>query len=170
MWRNGARERRYAIGLDLADLDLRDALAEALDAHPSLHPADGPAAPDLTITDRGPAPDDAPRLRLGEGTLPPDAGPELILSAAHVLAAGLALAPGEPPRRDPPAEAPRLSPREREVLALLVEGAPNKAIARTLGISVRTAKFHVAALLAKLHARNRAEAVARAVRDGLVVL
>ena len=56
------------------------------------------------------------------------------------------------------------------MLALLVEGAPNKAIARTLGISVRTAKFHVAALLAKLHARNRAEAVARAVRDGLVVL
>ena len=56
------------------------------------------------------------------------------------------------------------------MLALLVEGAPNKAIARALGISVRTAKFHVAAVLAKLHARNRSEAVAIALRDGLVLL
>ena len=42
------------------------------------------------------------------------------------------------------------------MLALLLDGAPNKAIARALGISVRTAKFHVAAVLAKLGARNRA--------------
>ena len=63
--------------------------------------------------------------------------------------------------------APRLSPREAEVLGLIVEGAPNKAIARALDISERTAKFHVAAVLAKLGARNRAEAVGRALREGL---
>ena len=51
----------------------------------------------------------------------------------------------------------------------MVEGAPNKAIARALGISVRTAKFHVAAILAKLGAHNRAEAVAIALREGLIV-
>ena len=63
-----------------------------------------------------------------------------------------------------------LSPRERQVLALMVEGAPNKVIARALSISERTAKFHVAAILGKLNARNRAEAVAMAFREGLVLL
>ena len=62
-----------------------------------------------------------------------------------------------------------LSPRERQVLAMMVEGAPNKVIARALSISDRTAKFHVAAILAKLGARNRAEAVAMAFREGLVL-
>ena len=52
----------------------------------------------------------------------------------------------------------------------MVDGAPNKLIARALGISERTAKFHVAAILGKLGAQNRAGAVAIALRDGLVVL
>ena len=56
------------------------------------------------------------------------------------------------------------------MLALLVDGAPNKSIARALGISVRTAKFHVAAVLAKLGARNRAEAVSLALREGLILV
>jgi DNA-binding CsgD family transcriptional regulator len=63
---------------------------------------------------------------------------------------------------------PALTPRETETLALLVDGASNKVIARRLDISVHTAKFHVAAVLAKLHARNRADAVAIALRQGLV--
>jgi DNA-binding NarL/FixJ family response regulator len=63
-----------------------------------------------------------------------------------------------------------LSPREAEVLALLAEGAPNKVIARRLDISVHTAKFHVAAILVKLGAANRTDAIATAMRQGLVLV
>jgi DNA-binding NarL/FixJ family response regulator len=65
---------------------------------------------------------------------------------------------------------PTLSPREVEVLALLAEGAPNKVIARRLNISVHTAKFHVAAILIKLGAANRTDAIAIAMRQGLVLV
>jgi DNA-binding NarL/FixJ family response regulator len=63
-----------------------------------------------------------------------------------------------------------LTSREREVLALLAEGLPNKAIAGALGISDQTVKFHVAAIIGKLGAANRTDAVRRAVRRGLVAL
>ena len=63
-----------------------------------------------------------------------------------------------------------LTPRELEVLALLAEGASNKAIARRLGISVHTAKFHVASLLDKLDAVGRTDAVAHAARRGVINL
>jgi DNA-binding NarL/FixJ family response regulator len=63
-----------------------------------------------------------------------------------------------------------LTPRELEVLSLLAEGLPNKAIARRLDISDQTVKFHVAAIYGKLGAANRTDAVRRAVRRGLVVL
>ena len=65
---------------------------------------------------------------------------------------------------------PALTPREVEVLAAMANGASNKAIARRLGISFHTAKFHVAAILAKLDADSRTEAVARAAHLGLVML
>ena len=61
-----------------------------------------------------------------------------------------------------------LTPREREVLELVAEGLPNKAIARELGISEHTAKFHVGSLLGKLGASSRAEAVMLATRRGLL--
>jgi DNA-binding CsgD family transcriptional regulator len=63
-----------------------------------------------------------------------------------------------------------LSPRELEVLALLAEGASNKEIARRLGISVHTAKFHVGSLLDKLDAVGRTDAVAHAARLGVINL
>ena len=63
-----------------------------------------------------------------------------------------------------------LTAREAEVLALLAEGASNKAIARRLGISVHTAKFHVGQLLDKLDAPGRAGAVAHAARRGVIHL
>jgi DNA-binding CsgD family transcriptional regulator len=73
-----------------------------------------------------------------------------------------------------PARAPdwgaSLTPREIEVLTLLAEGASNKTIARHLGISVHTAKFHVGSLLDKLDATGRTDAVAHAARLGVLHL
>ncbi|MDM0068080.1 helix-turn-helix transcriptional regulator [Variovorax sp. J31P207] len=63
-----------------------------------------------------------------------------------------------------------LTRRELEVLDLLAEGASNKGIARRLGISVHTAKFHVGSLLDKLDATGRTDAVAQAVRQGVIHL
>jgi DNA-binding NarL/FixJ family response regulator len=63
-----------------------------------------------------------------------------------------------------------LTPREREVLPLLAEGLSNRAIAGRLGVSEHTTKFHVNAILTKLGARTRTEAVVRAARLGLVHL
>lgn len=63
-----------------------------------------------------------------------------------------------------------LTPREREVLGQMVEGLANREIAQRLQISTHTAKFHVAQIIAKLHASSRAHAVAKAVRAGLVTM
>jgi two-component system, NarL family, nitrate/nitrite response regulator NarL len=63
-----------------------------------------------------------------------------------------------------------LTRREREVLQLLAEGLPNKTIARRLEVSEHTVKFHVNAILGKLSAHSRTEAVVRAGRLGLILL
>ena len=63
-----------------------------------------------------------------------------------------------------------LTAREVQVLELLAEGLPNKAIAARLGISDQTVKFHVASISGKLGATNRTDAVRRAVRRGLIAL
>ena len=63
-----------------------------------------------------------------------------------------------------------LTARELEVLALLTEGASNKLIARRLGISMHTAKFHVGSVLDKLDAVSRTDAVTHALRLGLIEL
>lgn len=63
-----------------------------------------------------------------------------------------------------------LTARERQVLERLAAGASNKMIARDLEISLATTKFHVGALLAKLGARNRTDAVAIGIRRGLLLL
>ena len=109
----------------------------------------------------------------------------LIAAAARLAAAGYRVSgdggrhgdfhsgDGEPFEEELPDEhaaRPALSPREAEVLALLAEGAPNKVIARRLNISVHTAKFHVAAILIKLGAANRTDAIAIAMRQGLVLV
>ena len=63
-----------------------------------------------------------------------------------------------------------LTAREREVLQLLAEGLANKEVARQLRISEHTVKFHVNAILGKLGARTRGEAIAQAARLGLLLL
>jgi len=63
-----------------------------------------------------------------------------------------------------------LTAREIQVLELLAEGLPNKAIGERLRISDQTVKFHVASISGKLGAANRTDAVRRAVRRGLITL
>ena len=82
--------------------------------------------------------------------------------AADAALVSLRAAPAE---QDAP-----LTPREVEVLNHLAEGASNKTIARRLGISVHTVKFHVASLLDKLDATGRTDAVAHAARIGVIQL
>jgi NarL family two-component system response regulator YdfI len=63
-----------------------------------------------------------------------------------------------------------LTPREQEVLRMLALGLANKEIAARLNISEHTVKFHVAAILGKLGAASRTEAVALGIRHGLILL
>jgi DNA-binding NarL/FixJ family response regulator len=71
---------------------------------------------------------------------------------------------------DPDVDVESLTPREIEVLELLAEGLPNKAIAARLGISDQTVKFHVASITGKLGAPNRTAAVRAALRRGMLTI
>ena len=64
--------------------------------------------------------------------------------------------------------AAKLTPREHEVLQLLTQGRTNKEIANTLCVSENTIKNHLKNILAKLHLQNRVQAVAYALREGIV--
>ena len=122
-------------------------------------------------------PPEPPVLRLAEtgedGTsLPTNLSPAQLDAALRAVAVGLrvslpAPSPGfgeaEPAR-------PLLTPRELEILTCLGEGMSNKAVARRLGISAHTVKFHLEAVFAKLDATSRAEAVAKGLRRGLILL
>lgn len=124
---------------------------------------------------------DGPGLENGPvGYLAPDADGPTLATAVHGVALGLTVidpalivASGvhvhsrvQPVPAVSPGEA--LTAREREVLELVAAGLPNKAIARELGISEHTAKFHVGSLLAKLGAGSRTEAVTLATRRGIL--
>jgi predicted ATPase/DNA-binding CsgD family transcriptional regulator/DNA-binding XRE family transcriptional regulator len=106
------------------------------------------------------------RLALGEDatTAALEAGAALPLDEA--VAEALALGGTDPAASSPVAGV--LTAREREVLRLLVEGRSNAEIADALFVGVRTARAHVASILAKLGVATRTAAATRAIRDGLV--
>ena len=124
------------------------------------------------------APGGTPVLALGAaeagqaGLLPRDAAPAQIDAALRAVAAGLTVRAGELPRPAFEAigegEPPLLTPREIEVLAAIGDGASNKAVARRLGISEHTVKFHVESLFRKLDAGSRAEAVHKGLSRRLI--
>jgi DNA-binding CsgD family transcriptional regulator len=144
------------------------------DAVVSDDPMPGFALPTVLLADAAPA--------SGNGSvraiLRPGSADSLVAAAIRLAAAGYQVAPANanspaPRSRRDHAEllpAVSLTHREQEVIALLAEGASNKVIARRLDISVHTAKFHVAAILEKLGAVNRTDAIAIAMREGLVLV
>ncbi|MGZ3677783.1 MAG: response regulator transcription factor, partial [Ktedonobacterales bacterium] len=118
------------------------------------------------------------------GALLRDAMPDEIIPAISAVASGLitldrrlagdlfaasqrvaAPAAERPTTSDEP-----LTARELEVLQLMAQGLPNKTIAVRLHISEHTAKFHVSAIMMKLGAASRTEAVTRGARLGLLIL
>jgi DNA-binding NarL/FixJ family response regulator len=117
----------------------------------------------------------------GWAIVPPDAGPEELQTAVQAAAQGMAampaslagqvLASGVSAARTQAAgieEQAALTARELEVLQLLSQGLPNKQIARLLSISEHTVKFHISSIYARLGVSNRAEAVSRGIRAGLI--
>jgi two-component system, NarL family, nitrate/nitrite response regulator NarL len=110
--------------------------------------------PDLTVHGLG---DVLARTHKGEIPIPP--------SLARTLL--------DRPRRTDSARPARkyiLTPREQQVLKLMVDGSSNKEIAKSLGISPHGAKRHVANLMAKMNYSNRTSAVALALREGVLPL
>jgi two-component system, NarL family, response regulator YdfI len=112
--------------------------------------------------------------------LPEDVLPDQLVAALEAAALGLTVmhpaqteallaAPVGTARRMAELAEP-LTPREREVLQMLASGSGNKEIASRLSISEHTVKFHVTAILGKLGAGSRTEAVFLGIRRGLVLL
>lgn len=112
------------------------------------------------------------------GVISPEAGADTVVAAIRAVQAGLRVSDPALGEESSLARSPQeamneydlLSPREREVLGLVASGLPNKAIARSLGISDHTVKFHVSSLLNKLGASSRTEAVTLATRQGILSL
>jgi two-component system nitrate/nitrite response regulator NarL len=114
-----------------------------------------------------------PLSRAPAGLLAPDATAEQLDAALHAVVAGLVVRTNtatEARGFAPADDMPLLTPREREILGLIGEGLSNKAMARRLGISIHTVKFHLEALFAKLDATSRAEAVTKGLRGGVIEL
>jgi len=181
--------RKVALHID--DASLFDRVATILSEEAgifALHSDD----PDVVITDRRPFSRKVPTIVLSDGVngpealkigasgiLPRHATASDLLLALEAVDRGFLILPrggnglvtdatsrdASDPQRDD-----LLTARELEVLRLLAEGASNKLIARRLGISFHTAKFHVASIAAKLDATGRTDAVAQAVRLGLILL
>ena len=155
-----------------ADLSARVALA----GHTAVRAEDARGIADVVL-----AITEAPTLQVtglgvsGRGddpgsTLPTGLSPVQLDAALRAVAAGLRVSlPGEFAGADDAAR-PALTPREQDVLTCLGEGLSNKAVARRLGISAHTVKFHLEAVFIKLGATSRAEAVAKGLRGGLILL
>lgn len=173
---------------------LKAGLSELVRTQPGFAVVDQPDSAQVWLTDLSgtpdaAAPEDPPAIALSEGSPPElikagyaaaldrDPTPGELAAALHAASAGMVLmdrttlmALGAAERTPTLGAAQPLTPREVEVLRLLADGLANKEIAGRLAISDHTVKFHVAAILNKLHAASRAEAVAIGMRAGLILL
>ena len=176
-----------ALGGDLSDTQADALLVDAAGESPeviieSLADSDLAAEiPIVVLTEAASAAAFAQALQAGiRAVLPSEISTDQLAAALQAAAAGLvvlhpteipAVYPAASRASQPLAELPEpLTRREREVLQMLAAGLANKEIAARLHISDHTAKFHVAAILGKLGASTRTEAVALGIRRGLVLL
>jgi DNA-binding NarL/FixJ family response regulator len=181
------------VALQIDDPDLLDHVSTMLAGEPGRVALD-PREPDVVIADHLPVDKEVPIIVLEDfanpleilktgasGVLSRNSTLPDLLLAIDTVAHGFAILPRDvqwpdstphriPDEPPPSLRDPMLTARELEVLRLLAEGASNKLIARRLGISFHTAKFHVASIAAKLDATGRTDAVAQAVRLGLILL
>jgi len=176
-----------ALGGDLSDTQADALLVDAAGESPeaimeSLADSDLAAEiPIVVLTEAASAAASAQALQAGiRAVLSTEISTDQLAAALQAAAAGLVVLhpteipvafPSGAPASQPLAELPEpLTRREREVLQMLAAGLANKEIAARLNISDHTAKFHVAAILGKLGAASRTEAVALGIRRGLVLL
>ena len=186
----------HRVALQIDDPDLLDHVSMMLADDPDRVALD-PREPDVVITDHLTVCEGVPIIALEEpsnaleilktgvsGVLPRNSTLSDLLLAIDAVARGFAILPRDVSHPEWPGSMPRgipnkpspsqqdhmLTARELEVVRLLAEGASNKLIARRLGISFHTAKFHVASIAAKLDATGRTDAVAQAVRLGLILV
>ncbi len=101
----------------------------------------------------------------GESQMDPTVARKVLREFQHVTSGQHVATPAA---QEEPLE--KLTDREEEILELLVAGLPNKEIAQKLALSEGTVKNHISAILAKLHANDRTQAVLTALRRGLVDL
>jgi DNA-binding NarL/FixJ family response regulator len=159
------------VDLDVVLLDLALPDSQGLDALPRLHEATPNArivvlsADDSAGTVRG-------AIEYGAaGFIPKTAQGSTLRAALDVVLGGGVYLPGSPPQdpfpAGPPERALDLSPRQAEVLHLLIRGATNKHICRELSMAESTVKTHVAAIFRRLQVSNRTQAVFAAARLGL---
>lgn len=174
--------------LEGADVDVVVAVVDQPERFPRpTAPESGSSPPRWLVLSDLDANEAADWLRSGvHAILPRDANEHEIVAAIEAVYAGLAVVPAPTAgvlaallvpdgsryatRGAPVAAGITLSPREREILALLAEGMGNKIVAARLGISEHTVKTHVASIFQKLGADTRAEAVAIGARSGLILL
>jgi len=136
----------------------------------------------VLLVDDANAERDLDALRNGvRAVLPRNMSPGGIVAAVEAVGAGLAVLLPEgldtllrestaSHRAVSPPLVEALTPREIEVLSMMVEGWGNKEISTRLGISEHTVKFHVASIMGKLNASSRTEAVTSGIRHGLIML
>lgn len=129
-----------------------------------------PTVPLVVISGAATAANVARAIQLGARGFLPKTMPSNVLAAAlQVVTAGGTYVPADYAQAQTrTAELPQLTPREREILELLVSGRSNKEIARALDLQEITVKFHVRNVFRKLNVRNRVEATNAARRLDLV--
>jgi DNA-binding NarL/FixJ family response regulator len=160
---------------DVVLLDLRMPGSDGLAALHGLREKENPARV-LVITSFTEPAAELPAVRAGAaGYVYKDVDPPALAAAIRSVHAGHVLLHPDVARLLAASErsshgpaGPRLTARERQVLAELGRGRSNREIARTLSLSEKTVKTHVSAILSKLGVQDRTQAALRAVRGGLV--